>query len=155
MKSLRAHKYGLLAVVLGIVTTIGWADSPIQWRGSKGWEPESAYCRLYDAKHVETIKGTVQRVEKIVPMEGMGEGVYMMLQTGTEILPVHLGPKEYVEKQPIQFLAGDVVDVTGSRVSCNGKPAFLAAVVKRGTDTAKYRSLKGIPGWAAPTSPKQ
>jgi hypothetical protein len=149
MKSLGNRKYATLAVIVGVVSACGWADSPIQWRGSKGWEPESAYCRLYDANHVETIKGTVQRVQDIVPIEGMGYGVYMMLQTATETLPVHLGPKEYVEKQPIQFLRGDTVEVTGSRVSCNGKPAFLAAVVKRGTDTVKYRTLKGIPGWAA------
>jgi hypothetical protein len=146
------RKYVLFAVLVGVASTSGWGDSPIQWRGSKGWEPESAYCRLYDAKHVETVKGTVVRVEDIVPMEGMGNGVYMTLQTATETLPIHLGPKEYVEKQPIQFLPGDVVEVTGSRVSCNGKPAFLAAIVKRGTDVVKYRSRKGIPGWAA-TSP--
>jgi hypothetical protein len=149
MKKSLITRYGMLVFGFGILTRFTWADSPIQWRGSKGWEPESAYCRLYDAKHVETIKGTVQRVEKIVPMEGMGDGVYMMLQTGADTLPIHLGPKDYVEKQPIQFLAGDVVEVTGSRVSCNGKPAFLAAVVKRGTDTVNYRTLKGIPSWAA------
>jgi len=43
------------------------------------------------------------------------------------------------------------VEVTGSQVSCDGKPAFLAAVVKRGTDIATYRELTGRPAWAAIT----
>jgi hypothetical protein len=138
-------------VVLGSAV-IAWADSPIQWRGSKGWEPESAYCRLYDARHVVTLKGTVQRVEKAVPLEGMGYGVYLVLQTSSENIPIHLGPAEFVDKQPVQFHAQDVVEVTGSRVSCNGKPAFLAAIVKRGSETANFRSLKGRPAWAATPS---
>ena len=149
MKRFFNHKYGMLVLIVGIMTRLGWADSPLQWRGTKGWESESSYCRLYDAKHVEMVKGTVERVEKIVPMEGMGEGVYMTLKTASDSLPVHLGPKEFVEKQPIQFLSGDIVEVTGSRVSCNGKPAFLAATVKRGSDMVKYRELNGRPAWAA------
>jgi hypothetical protein len=144
-----------LYMMLMVVGTLGWADSPIQWRGSKGWEANSAYCRLYDAKHVVTSTGTVQMVEKITPMEGMGYGVYLMLNTGSETIPVHLGPVEFVEKQPVQFKAGDSVQVTGSRVSCNGKPAFLAANVKRGSETATYRELNGHPAWAATPVSKQ
>ena len=84
----------------------------------------------------------------------MGYGVYLMLKTDSETLPVHLGPEEYVEKQPIVLQAGDVVEVTGSRVSCDGKPAFLAAIVKRGPETAKFRELNGRPAWAAAPAPK-
>ena len=146
------HKGKLLVVIVGLAASIAWADSPIQWRGSPGWEPESAYCRLYDAKHVVTLNGTVQRVEKITPMKGMGYGVYLMLKTDSETIPVHLGPTEFVAKQPIQFHASDVVQVTGSRVSCDGKPALLAATIQRGSDTAKYRELNGRPAWAVPTS---
>ncbi len=141
-------------VIVGLAAAIAWADSPIQWRGSRGWEPESSYCRLYDARHVETVKGVIERVEKITPMKGMGYGVYLMLKTTSESVPVHLGPKEFVEKQSIQLQTGDSVEVTGSRVSCDGKPAFLAAIVKRGSDLVKYRELNGRPAWAATPAPK-
>jgi len=112
MNRFKKHQFGWLLVTVGISGVVAWADSPVQWRGSPGWEPSSAYCRLYDAKHVITVKGTIQRVEKIVPLKGMGEGVYFMLKTDSETLPVHLGPEEYVEKQPIVLQAGDVVEVT-------------------------------------------
>jgi hypothetical protein len=149
------YRHHVLVMILGLMAGSAWSDSPIQWRGSKGWEPNSAYCRLYDAKHVTTLTGTVERVEKITPLVGMGYGVYMTLKTDTETIPVHLGPVEFVEKQSVQFQSGDMVAVTGSLVSCNGKPAFLAAIVKRGTDTAKYRELNGRPAWAATPVTKQ
>ena len=81
------------------------ADAPIKWRGNPGWEPEGAYCRLYDAHAVDTIQGTVDRVEKIIPMKGMGYGIYFILRTEKGTVPVHLGPTNYVEKQPIQLHA--------------------------------------------------
>lgn len=138
----------LLVVVISVWASVGWADSPIQWRGGKGWEPESAYCRLYDAKSTVTVTGTVQRVEKVTPMKGMGYGIHLVLKTNTETIPVHLGPTWYVEKQPIKIQARDGVEVTGSRVLCDGKPIILAAIIKRGTDVVKFRELIGTPGWA-------
>jgi len=63
-------------------------------------------------------------VEKITPLQGMGYGVYMTLKTDTDTMPVHLGPWSLWRKQLIQFHSGDVVEVTGSQVSCDGKPAF-------------------------------
>jgi len=146
----RIRKWSLLGIVLCAVPG-SWADAPIQWRGSKGWEPESAYCRLYDSKTIVTLKGTVERVEKVTPMKGMGYGVYLMLKTSSESIPVHLGPTEFVEKQSVQIRTKDTVIVTGSRVSCDGKPVILAATIKRGDETVTFRALKGSPAWA--TSP--
>lgn len=139
---------GMFLTMIGIVTVQGWADSPIQWRGSRGWEPEGAYCRLYDSTTVETLRGTVQRVEKIIPMKGMGSGVHLILKTDSEMIPVQMGPTWYVEKQAAQIRAGDLVEVTGSRVPCDGKPVILAAFIKKGGETVKYRELKGTPLWA-------
>ena len=147
----RAGDWNKLFVIslIGIVVAGARADSPVRWQGSRGWEPESAYCRLYDPKTVVTVQGTVQRVEKIVPLKGMGYGVYMMLKTDSETIPVHLGPTEFVEKQTVQLRTKDIVEVTGSRVSCEGKPVILAAVIKRGEETVKFRELNGRPAWAA------
>ncbi|OGR89628.1 MAG: hypothetical protein A2992_02225 [Elusimicrobia bacterium RIFCSPLOWO2_01_FULL_59_12] len=123
------------------------ADFPFQWRGSRGWEPESAYCRLYDARRVVTLKGVVQRVEKVTPLKGMGEGIHLMLKTEAETIPVHLGPIWYVKKQPVQIQARDLIEVTGSRVPCDGKPVILAAHIQKGHEIVKFREVKGTPLW--------
>ena len=141
-------KRWVLLGLVGGVSAAGWTDSPIQWRGSRGWEADSAYCRLYDPKALVKLRGTVERVDQVVPMKGMGAGVYLALKTDAESIPVHLGPQWYVEKQPVHFHAGDAVAVTGSRILCDGKPAILAATVQRGDDTAKYRELNGRPAWS-------
>jgi hypothetical protein len=141
-------KKWLFIGMIGIAATAAWADSPIQWRGSPGWEPTSAYCRLYDNKTVVTLEGSVERVEKIIPMKGMGDGVHFVLKTSSETIPVQLGPTWFVEKQPVQILAQDVVEVTGSRVSCDGKPVIMATLIKKGGQIVRYRDAKGIPGWA-------
>jgi hypothetical protein len=90
----------------------------------------------------------VQRVEKLVPLKGMGYGIHMIVKTATETISVHLGPAWYVEQQPVKFHARDMVEVTGSRVPCDGKPIILAASVKRGDQTVMYRELSGLPDWA-------
>ncbi len=147
----RIHSWMFWSILsIGVfAAAVARADSPIQWRGYRGWEPEGAYCRLYDAKSVVTLQGTVMLVEKIVPLKGMGQGVYFVLKTDTETIPVHLGPTSYVEKQALQLHSKDAVEVTGSRVSCDGKPVILAATVKRGADSAQYRQLTGRPLWSA------
>lgn len=139
----------VVVVVVGVTATLAWAESPLpfQWRGSTGWEPQSAYCRLYDTHTRVTLHGTVQRIDKIIPMEGMGAGMYLALKTDSEIIPVHLGPVWFVERQDVQFHTGDVVDVSGSRIVCQGKPAILAAVIQRGDDTVTFRTLNGKPAW--------
>jgi len=124
------------------------ADTPFKWQGSKGWEPESAYCRLYDSKTVVTLQGTVERVEKAAPIKGMGPGIHLILKTDTETIPVQLGPSWYVDQLGIVFQAKDSVEVTGSRVPCEGKPVILAAEITRNDEVAKFRELKGRPLWA-------
>ena len=138
----------LLLGVSGIVIAAGPMELPVQLSVSRGWEPQGAYCRLYNVKSVVTVQGTVKRVEKIVPMKGMGYGIHMILKTQSETIPVHLGPTWYVEKQRVQFESGDVVEVTGSRVYCDGKPIILAANIKKDDLTATYREPSGLPAWA-------
>ncbi len=131
----------ILLGILGMASAVVWADSPIQWRGSRGWEPTSAYCQLYDSKTVVTLHGTVERVEKIIPMKGMANGYHLILKTDQETIPVQMGPTWYVEKQPLQIATKDTVDVTGSRVSCDGKPVIMAASIKKGEETVTFSYL--------------
>ena len=102
--------------------------------------------RNYDPKTVETIQGKVLSMEK-TPSKGRGYGVHLTLQTEKESISVHLGPGWYIEKQTPHIKSNDTIIVTGSRVTFDGKPAIIAAQVKKGNETLKLRDENGIPSW--------
>jgi len=124
------------------------AQSGMRWRGSQGWGRGSDYARLYDAKTLETVKGEVVSVQTFTPGKGMGYGVHLELKTDKETLPVHLGPAWYIENQDTKIEAKDVVEARGSRVTFEGKPALIAAEVKKGDETLRLRDQDGYPAWA-------
>lgn len=149
MKRNRCWATFVVAIIVSLqASSLVLGASPLQWRGSKGWEPEGAYCRLYDAKSVVTLSGVIGKVEAVRPLKGMGAGVHLLLVTEKETIPVQLGPTWYVEKQMIQFKAQDHVEVTGSRVLCDETPVILAAIVRRGTESVSFREVGGKPSWS-------
>jgi hypothetical protein len=101
--------------------------------------------RNYDPKTVETIQGKVLSVEK---MQQRGHGIHLMLQTDKETISVHLGPSWYIDKQTPKVEANDTITVTGSRVTVDGKPAIIAAQVKKGNEVLKLRDDNGVPAWS-------
>jgi hypothetical protein len=101
--------------------------------------------RNYDPKTVETIQGKVLSVEK---MQQRGHGIHLMLQTDKETISVHLGPSWYIDKQTPKVEANDTISVTGSRVTVDGKPAIIAAQVKKGNEVLKLRDDNGVPAWS-------
>ncbi|MEJ2365958.1 MAG: DNA-binding protein, partial [Deltaproteobacteria bacterium] len=43
------------------------AQRGIMWKGGGGWGPGTPYSRMYNPKTVETIRGEVVSVDKIIP----------------------------------------------------------------------------------------
>jgi uncharacterized membrane protein YedE/YeeE len=119
-----------------------------RWRGGGGWGPHGPYGRMYDPKTVETVRGTVVSVDEMTPRSGMGPGVHLRLKTDAETVSVHVGPSWYVEHQDARIEPNDEVEVKGSRVSFDGKPAILAAEIRKGTETLLLRDANGVPLWA-------
>lgn len=120
----------------------------MQWKSSGGWGPKANYGRMYDPKTVESISGEITNVDKIIPSQGMSYGIHVMLKTDGTTLPVHLGPGWYIENQDITIEQNDKVEVTGSRVTFDGKPAIIAAKIKKGDDILVLRDENGIPAWS-------
>jgi hypothetical protein len=81
-------------------------------------------------------------------MRGMHTGVHVQLRTETESVSVHLGPSWYIENQDSELEPKDSVEVRGSRVLVDGKPAIIAVEVKKGDQTLKLRDEAGTPYWA-------
>jgi hypothetical protein len=135
--------------VLGILTVAeSWAQGGPRWQGSGGWGPGGAYVKLYDPKTVESIAGEIVKVD-LVPMRGMSQGVHLTLKTEKETVPVHLGPSWYLERQDVKLAPKNKVEIKGSRVTFDGKPALIAAEVKKGDETLVLRDETGFPAWSA------
>ena len=119
-----------------------------QGRGGGGWGAGSQYNRLYDVKTVETVSGEVLAVDKLVPSKGMSNGVHLELKTEKGTVSVHLGPAWFIENQDITIGPKDKIEIKGSRITYEGKPAIIAAEVKKGDSVLKLRDENGVPVWA-------
>lgn len=144
-------KVAVIGVLLAVSTLLSTGETLAQglrWRGGGGWQAGGQYGRLYDAKTVETISGEVTAVLEITPYKGMGRGVHLMLKTDAETISVHLGPAWYIQRQDIPLAAGDTIEVKGSRITYEGKPAIIAAAINKGGEILLLRDASGIPMWA-------
>jgi hypothetical protein len=118
------------------------------WKGGGGWGPGAPYTRMYNPQTVETISGEVVSVDKITPMKGMGYGLHAVVKTDKETISVHLGPGWYLENQDVKIEPKDKIEVKGSRITFEGKPALIAAEVKKGDEVLTLRDAQGIPVWS-------
>jgi hypothetical protein len=137
-----------VAVSLLITASIALAGPWKGWRGSGGWGMGSQYNRMYNPATVETLAGTVEAVDKVTPMKGMYSGIHLMVKTDKETISVQLGPEWYIERLDTKIQKGDKIEVKGSRVTFAGKPAIIAAEVKKDDSTLVLRDSTGIPAWA-------
>ena len=72
----------------------------------------------------------------------------LTLKTGKKTILVYLGPGWFIEKQDFTFAPKDQVEITGSHITFQGKPAIIAAQVQKGDKSLKLRDPAGIPAWA-------
>jgi len=145
------HKFfaALLTTMLALpYAATGYAAPWQGWRGSGGWGTGSSYQRMYDPAKVETVTGEVVSVDRVTPMKRMNNGIHLQLKTNQGQIPVHLGPSWYIERLDTKIEPGDKIVVKGSRVEIAGKPALIAAEVKKGDALLKLRDEQGIPVWA-------
>jgi len=145
-------KLGIAVVAVSMLCLLAPANSLAQkgvnWRGGRGWGMGTPYSRMYDPATVFTVTGEVVRVDAITPLKGMSYGVHLVLKAKGETLSVHLGPAWYVENQDVRIERGDKVEVVGSRITFDGKPAVIAAEVKKGNDVLVLRDKNGFPVWS-------
>ena len=137
-----------MVVVLTAVFAVPAFAGPWGGRGSGGWGAGGAYQRMYNPATVETFSGEVVGIDKITPTKGMSSGIHIKVKTDRETIPVHLGPAWYLERQDTKVDQGDKVEIKGSRITYNGKPAIIAAEVKKGEASLKLRDDNGYPAWA-------
>ena len=138
----------MLTLLIVGSTAESLAQRGMKWRGSGGWGIGSTYSRLYDLKTVETVTGQVIAVDRITPAKEMSYGIHLMLKTDKENISIHLGPGWYLENQDVKVEMKDKIEIKGSRITFEGKPAIIAAEVKKGDELLKLRDENGLPIWS-------
>ncbi len=137
-----------ILIVLFAAESFAQPGKGMKWQGSGGWGMGTQYSRLYNPKAIETIGGEVVNVDTITPLKGMSSGVHLMVKTDKETISAHLGPAWYIQRLDMKIATGDKVEITGSRVTFQGKPAIIAAEVKKGDEILRLRDENGFPVWS-------
>ena len=145
-------KHVRIAIALASILALALTSAALAQRGQgvmgSGGMGGRIGGRMYDPQTVTTVSGEVVSADTISGPRGGYQGLHLTLKTDQETIPVHLGPKQFLDQQPIKFAAGDKVEVIGSRVTFDGKPVILAAEVKKGGQSLQLRDANGIPVWA-------
>ncbi len=103
--------------------------------------------RNYDPQTETTIKGTVEAVNQYHGRRGCC-GTHLSLNTGTAVVPVHVGPAAYVKEQHFSFDKGDQIEVIGSKIQVNGNDAVIAREIRKEGKALVLRNAQGVPSWA-------
>jgi hypothetical protein len=125
-----------------------WAQKGIVWKGGGGWGAGTPYGRLYNPQTVESISGEVVSVDRVTPMKSVYYDVHAAVKAAKETISVHLGSGWYIENQDVKIAPGDKIEVKGSRITFEGKPAIIAAEVKKGDEVLTLSDASGFPVWS-------
>ncbi len=102
----------------------------------------------YNPATVEILDGQVMAVNRSVPKkEGQPVQITLVLKTDRETISVNVGPASYVDQQGITFVAGDVLQVKGSRVDRPRRTVIIAGEIKKGDKVLRLRDASGRPVW--------
>ena len=116
-----------------------------------GWQKGGAYDKKFDPKSIVTIKGTVTKIDRDVhPLADMEPGFAADIKTAKgETFTVQVGPVWFTSyfKKKWDAKVGDQVQVTGSKVTINGKPVIMAMEGSKGNVKMVCRSKTGKPVW--------
>jgi hypothetical protein len=133
--------------IIGLMSIALLSSDAFAQRGG-GWGRNAQYNRMFNPKTVETITGEVVGVGKFTPAKGMSAGVHLQLKTDKETIAVHLGPEWFIDNQDLKIEAKNKIEVKGSRITFDGKPAIVAAEVRKNDEILKLRDEDGTPVWA-------
>jgi hypothetical protein len=143
---------GILVAAIGVLSLAlpspSSAQRGMKCRGSGGWGPGSQYQRMYDTKTVDSINAVIVSMDSTLPMKGMSPGIHALVIVSNEEISVHLGPAWYLENQDADLKPGDSVRVIGSRITIEGKPAIIAAEIRKGKEVLGLRDKAGFPAWS-------
>jgi len=150
--TLRLHPHRLaLTCLLGLLlgSATGLAQDRFRWPGTGGWSATSPYVRQFDTNSLVTLRGWVVRLESFRPGGGASPGLRAVVQSGSDKVTVHLGPRWFLERQELQLQPKDPVAIEGSRVPIGGDSVVIARAISVGERSLVLRDAAGSPAWSA------
>jgi hypothetical protein len=101
----------------------------------------------YDAAQSVTMTGvTIIRVDTV--RTGGGASLSAVIAAGSDSVTALLAPAEFMSAKLLTLAAGDVIDITGGKVTMGGKPGLIATEIKKGAATVTLRDkATGAPAW--------
>jgi hypothetical protein len=133
MSSSLLSRVPLIAVVAGLLLSVGWAQ-----RASKTGPK-------YDVKNEVKIKGVIEEVRQV---PGPAEGTHLVVKTETKTVLVHVAPADFLKDIDTTFNKGEQVEVVGCEAPDAPEEEILAREITVGQNTTTLRDDKGIPVWA-------
>ena len=137
----------LLALLLVSFAVSAKAEGP---QDMGGWEKDAPYNQLYDARELDSFKGTVQKIFTVAPMPGMALATAILVEEAEDAFNVvHICPEWFAGPQDIVLRRGDRVNVKGVCAEIDGEFVFMAAKVKKG-DFFEFKvrvTCDGTPFW--------
>jgi hypothetical protein len=145
---MRMVRNAMSLVLMGMIS-FSFAQMSIRWMGSDGWGYGSRYDQQFSISNIQTVQGSIFRIDTITPMSDMATGIQFTVKTDNEYILVQLGPSWYILHQDMNLRLNDPVEVKGSKIIMNGKTVIMASEIKRtGTKMVLYlRDKEGIPYW--------
>ena len=122
------HKI-LVTALLVIGTTMALAATPFS----------------YDHSTEIALSGTVLHVVTAASVDGT-VGVHLDLQTKNGIVYIAVGPALFIGNSNFYVLAGDRVEIIGSRIREDGGAVYARSIMK-GSSMVVLRNDDGVPKW--------
>lgn len=140
-------KTGKIEIIAGgvfLATLAGAALAGLQYRNK-----HRIYNRKFDPDRVKDFKGKIEEILYSNSDNGEDKGVELILKTGDDLLPVHLGPEWFIKHQREVFKKGDNIFVRGSVIDASDDEVIVAEWLKRGDYLLRLRFENGHPLWNA------
>lgn len=101
----------------------------------------------YEVSRQVNVRGIVQEVREYQCPVSDTVGTHITLKQDVGSIEVHLAPASFLKKYEIEIRKGDQVEIQGSKIIFEGKPALLAKVVADDNVTFAFRDSSGKPLW--------
>ena len=113
-------------------------------RGQAQSPAKSSAPFFYDIAQETTLTGTVTDVFT-KPAPGMLPGSHLILTTASSSVDISLGVFAFVGKGSLSVTGGQQIEVTGIMKTLQGRPVFLARLLKVRDNTFAIRNVHGLP----------